>query len=199
MGWENGENGGKKFFSPPRAVFWGWSCALTQLNSKFPSFPRRKFQRMSSKSAFPPELHQPFSPRPPVVPSRAHSPALCPLPLLPGDPGLNSRRSPRHPNALVGITRGRASGAGSGVSPSRGNPTAPGAAPPASTGLERPGGSHRDPLRVSAGGAALPGCRADGAIRLCPDVLARPRPLQLFWTPLASCARPRDDAPSSCK
>lgn len=42
------------------------------------------------------------------------------------------------------------------------------------------GGSHRDPLRVNSGRATLPGCRADGAIRLCPDVLARPRPLQLL-------------------
>lgn len=112
---------------------------------------------------------------------------------------------------LPGTTRGctdqRASREWCGIRPPQSKPTALGAASTASTGLVKPGGPRRppEPLREDTSVAArsaqptLTGQRAPGGIRLRLDVLAGPWPTPSSWTPLASCVRQRNDAPSYCK
>ena len=181
---------------------------MTQLSPKFPSLPRWKSQQMSRKAVFPPKIHQPFS-------CSSCSPVLHPLPRLPWGPGLN------HPGVHLGSvctqvpsraspqdapTSGRAEmGAGS-VLP-RASPQLWLLHPQPAQGWRSRGsqGDPPEPLREDAGVAARPaqptlaGRRAPGGIWLCPDVLAGPRPTPSSWTPLASCVRQRNDAPSYCK
>lgn len=219
--WENREKKGRKLFFPFQSSVSGRELCFDTAKPQIPipskveiSTDERKswFSTQSRPAVFTQILQHPVKLRCPTAPGAQPSTRSLASPRAPGlnHPGLHPGRictpAPSRASPRDALTSGRAEkGAGSVLA--RANPRLWALHPQPAQGWRSPGVPRRPP-RPPKGGhpmvarpsqPTLAGRQAPGGIRLCPDVLTGPRPTPSSWTPLASCVRQRNDAPSYCK